>query len=325
MKGRLSPFIELGVGFNQDLAARDNVVLNGIMMGLSPREARARYDAVIDFAELREFEELKLKNYSSGMYVRLAFSVAIQVDADILLVDEVLAVGDAAFAQKCFDVFNEMRDDGRTIVFVTHDMSTLNRFCHRALLLERGTIVHIGEPHEVADRYLEINFGRDTQTAGDEAKERGGDGEGRVVEAWIENSHGDRQESLLQGQRVTLRALVRFTVDVEDPAASVYVLNEDHVAIVVATTARENERSGRFAAGEEVLFSFSFENLLAPGRYNPLFTLAHRGTGLDLMDRLEGAVSFVVTGPGALGGLIDLPVEVSVTRGPASLPQQVGA
>ncbi len=159
--GRLSTFIELGVGFNQDLAARDNVVLNGIMMGLSPREARARYDAVIDFAELREFEELKLKNYSSGMHVRLAFSVAIQVDADILLVDEVLAVGDAAFQQKCFDVFNRLRDDGRTIVFVTHDMGALNRFCHRALLLERGAPVHLGEPHEVADRYLEINFGRD--------------------------------------------------------------------------------------------------------------------------------------------------------------------
>jgi ABC-type polysaccharide/polyol phosphate transport system ATPase subunit len=325
MQGRLSPFIELGVGFNQDLAARDNVVLNGIMMGLSPREARARYDAVIDFAELREFEELKLKNYSSGMYVRLAFSVAIQVDADILLVDEVLAVGDAAFAQKCFDVFNRMRDEGRTIVFVTHDMGTLNRFCHRALLLERGSMVHIGEPHDVADRYLEINFGRDTQTADDSPEKRGGDGEARVVEAWIEDRNGDRQDSLLQGQRVTLKALVRFALDVEDPVASVYVLNEEHVAIIVATTSRENERSGRFAAGEEVLFSFSFENLLAPGRYNPLFTLAHRGTGLDLMDRLEGALSFVVTGPGALGGLIDLPVDVTVSRGSPSLPQQVGA
>jgi hypothetical protein len=193
------------------------------------------------------------------------------------------------------------------------------------LLLERGSIVHIGEPHEVADRYLEINFGRDTQAAEASSEERGGDGEARVVEAWIENMQGQREASLLQGQRVTLKALVRFSVDVEDPVASVYVLNEEHIAIVVATTARENERSGRFRAGEEVLFSFSFENLLAPGRYNPLFTLAHRGTGLDLMDRLEGAFSFVVTGPGALGGLIDLPVEVSVTRGSASLPQQVGA
>ena len=199
MHGRLSPFIELGVGFNPDLAARDNVVLNGIMMGLSPREARARYDAVIDFAELREFEELKLKNYSSGMHVRLAFSVAIQVDADILLVDEVLAVGDAAFQQKCFDVFNRMRDAGRTIVFVTHDMGSLNRFCHRALLLERGAMVHLGEPHEVADRYLEINFGRDPEAAG-ASDGRGGDGEARIVEAWVEDEDGERRSSLPQGR-----------------------------------------------------------------------------------------------------------------------------
>jgi ABC-type polysaccharide/polyol phosphate transport system ATPase subunit len=325
MQGRLSPFIELGVGFNQDLAARDNVVLNGIMMGLSPREARARYDAVIDFAELREFEELKLKNYSSGMYVRLAFSVAIQVDADILLVDEVLAVGDAAFAQKCFDVFNRMRDEGRTIVFVTHDMGTLNRFCHRAMLLERGSMVHIGEPHEVADRYLEINFGRESQHAAGAPNERRGDGEARVMEAWIENEQGELQTSVPQGQRLTLKALVRFSVEVEDPAASVYVLNEEHIAIIVATTAHEHERSGRFSAGDEALFTFSFENVLAPGRYSPLLTLAHRGTGLDLMDRFEGGLTFVVTGLEAMGGVIDVPVDVSVSRGPASLPQRVRA
>jgi ABC-type polysaccharide/polyol phosphate transport system ATPase subunit len=325
VNGRLSTFIELGVGFNQDLAARDNVVLSGIMMGLSPREARARYDAVIDFAELREFEELKLKNYSSGMHVRLAFSVAIQVDADILLVDEVLAVGDAAFQQKCFDVFSTMRDSGRTIVFVTHDMGSLNRFCHRALLLERGSMVHLGEPHEVADRYLEINFRRDPEAAGGAAEGRGGDGDARIVEAWIEDERSERQTSLLQGQRITLKALVNFMVDVEDPVASVYVLNEEHVAIIVATTSRENERSGRFRAGEEVLFSFSFENVLAPGRYSPLFTLAHSGTGLDMMDRLEGAFSFVVTGAQAMGGLIDLPVDVSAIRSPAPVSQRVRA
>jgi ABC-type polysaccharide/polyol phosphate transport system ATPase subunit len=322
MNGRLSPFIELGVGFNQDLAARDNVVLNGIMMGLSPREARARYDAVIDFAELREFEELKLKNYSSGMHVRLAFSVAIQVDADILLVDEVLAVGDASFQQKCFDVFNRMRDEGRTIVFVTHDMGSLNRFCHRALLLERGSVVHLGEPHEVADRYLEINFGRDPD-AGGGTDGRRGDGDARVMEAWIEDAGGDRQASVPQGQRLTLKALVRFMVEVEDPVASLYVLNEEHVAVVVATTLRERERSGHFGAGDEILFSFSFENVLAPGRYSPLFTVAHRGTGLDVMDRFEGAFSFLVTGPEAMGGLVDLPVEVRVERNRTSISHEV--
>jgi ABC-type polysaccharide/polyol phosphate transport system ATPase subunit len=324
MDGRLSTFIELGVGFNPDLAARDNVVLNGIMMGLSPREARARYDAVIDFAELREFEELKLKNYSSGMHVRLAFSVAIQVDADILLVDEVLAVGDAAFQQKCFDVFNRMRDEGRTIVFVTHDMGSLNRFCHRALLLEKGSMVHLGEPHEVADRYLEINFGRDPEAAAKRVEEgRGGDGEARIVEAWVEDERGERATTLPQGQRITVKALVNFLVAVEDPAAGLYVLGDDHVAIIVASSSVEHERSGRFLAGESALFSFSFENILAPRRYSPLFTLAHRGTGLDLMDRFEGAFSFVVTGPDATGGLVDLPVEVGISRSSVDATQEI--
>jgi ABC-type polysaccharide/polyol phosphate transport system ATPase subunit len=324
MHGRLSTFIELGVGFNEDLAARDNVVLNGIMMGLSPRQARARYDAVIDFAELREFEELKLKNYSSGMRVRLAFSVAIQVDADILLVDEVLAVGDAAFAQKCYDVFHRLRDDGRTIVFVTHDMGALNRFCHRAMLLERGNMVHLGEPREVADRYLEINFGRAPEQADSgEEVQRVGDGDARVLEVWVEDANGMRQASVIQGQRVTLYALVHFNVEADDPAGSLYILNEDHLAILVASTAQESERSGRFNAGDEVLFSFSFENVLAPGRYNPLLTVAHRGTGMDLMDRVEGNFSFVVTGVQPMGGIVDLPVEMAIQRREAGLTGRV--
>ena len=122
------------------------------MLGLSPREARRRVDEVIEFAELEEFVDLKLKNYSSGMQVRLAFSVMIQVDADVLLIDEVLAVGDAAFQQKCFDVFNRIRDEGRTVVFVTHDMGAVRRFCHRAMLLERGDVRMIGEPDAVGDQ-----------------------------------------------------------------------------------------------------------------------------------------------------------------------------
>ena len=125
MAGRLAPFIELGVGFNQELTARENVVLNGVMMGLTPQEMRDRLDAVIEFAELDEFADLKLKNYSSGMLVRLAFSLMLEVDADILLIDEVLAVGDASFQQKCADAFHEMKAAGKTIVLVTHDMAAV--------------------------------------------------------------------------------------------------------------------------------------------------------------------------------------------------------
>src|SRR5688572_9347884 len=173
LRGRLSTFIELGVGFNPDLAARDNVLINGIMLGLSPREALRRFDAIIEFAELEEFVDLKLKNYSSGMQVRLAFSVMSQVDADVLLIDEVLAVGDAAFQQKCFDVFADLRDAGKTILFVTHDMGSVQRFCHRALLIEHGEVKLIGEPERVARHYVEVNFGRDRLAGGDPAAAEG--------------------------------------------------------------------------------------------------------------------------------------------------------
>ena len=137
MAGRLAPFIELGVGFNMEMTSRENVVLNGVMMGLGRREAQRRLDAVLDFAELAEFSDLKLKNYSSGMLVRLAFAVMVEADADIMLVDEVLAVGDASFAQKCLDVFHEKRRAGRTLVLVTHDMAAVEELCDRAMLHPR--------------------------------------------------------------------------------------------------------------------------------------------------------------------------------------------
>ena len=314
VRGRLATFIELGVGFNPDMAARDNVIMNGIMMGLTPREARRRVDSVIEFAELEEFQDLKLKNYSSGMHVRLAFSVSIQVDADILLIDEVLAVGDAAFQQKCFDVFNDMRDNGKTIVFVTHDMGSMVRFCHRALLLERGNTVYYGDPQEVADRYLEINFGRDPTAEGVVESGQIGDGEARVTEVWVQNEAGERLAAVPQGQRMTINARVLFMVDVDNPAASVAIHNEQQHAVIVANSELENERSGSFSAGEEVVFSFTMDNVLAPGRYSPVIQLAHRGSGLDVMDRFDGSFSFVVTATVALGGLVDVPVSSGVRR-----------
>ncbi len=140
MAGRVAPFIELGVGFNPELTARENTVLNGVLMGLTRRQAQRRLDAVLDFGELRDFVDLKVKNYSSGMMVRLAFSIMVQADADIMLIDEVLAVGDAAFGQKCMDVFYERRDAGKTLVLVTHDMSTVQSLCHRAMVIHDGVV-----------------------------------------------------------------------------------------------------------------------------------------------------------------------------------------
>ena len=322
-RGRLSTLIELGVGFNMELAARDNVILNGIMMGLSPKEARKRYDSVIEFAELEEFRELKLKNYSSGMQVRLAFSVAIQVDAEILLIDEVLAVGDAAFQQKCFDVFHAMRSAGKTIVFVTHDMGTLQRFCHRALLLERGSLVHIGQPAEVADQYLELNFGGHQEPVGEGPPENDGGGDARVLEVWVEDQEGRRLPAIPQGQRMTLRARVRFIVDVEDPEAGMHIHNEDLKAVVIASSWVQHPHSGRFVAGEEVLFSFSFQNVLAPGRYSPVVVLGARGSVLSVVDRFARGFTFLVTATSAMGGAVDLPTDVAIERADSPVAHEV--
>ncbi|MCA9341670.1 ABC transporter ATP-binding protein [Candidatus Saccharibacteria bacterium] len=151
--GKLVPFIELGVGFNPNLSGRDNVYLNGAMLGFSRKEVDAMYDSIVEFAELEQFMDQKLKNYSSGMQVRLAFSMAIRADGDILLLDEVLAVGDAAFKKKCYDYFDYLKEKKKTIIFVTHSMAQVEKYCTRAILIEKGKVTIDGNPSEVASAY----------------------------------------------------------------------------------------------------------------------------------------------------------------------------
>jgi len=156
--GSLTPFIELGVGFNPELSGRDNVFLNGALLGFSHKEMEAMYDDIVSFAELGDFMEQKLKNYSSGMQVRLAFSIAVRAKSDILLLDEVLAVGDAAFQQKCFNYFEELKAAKQTVVFVSHDMGAVRRFCTKAIYVANGKIIQEGAPSDVADLYAEKNI-----------------------------------------------------------------------------------------------------------------------------------------------------------------------
>ena len=322
VNGRVSTFIELGVGFNPDLAARDNVLLNGVMLGLSPREARERYDHVIDFAELREFEELKLKNYSSGMQVRLAFSVMVQVDADILLIDEVLAVGDVAFQQKCFDVFNRLRDAGKTILFVTHDMGAVRRFCHRALLIERGEVLTIGRPTEVAASYVDFAFSdRETGEPAQEG-ERSGDGSAELVEAWWADETGERQTVLHQGRACTFHARVRFKTSVEHPAIAVVFENERHQPLMATSTDWADTGTGMFGPGDEAEFTVAFDMAFAPGRLYASPWVAHRGQ--RVMDRRPRMVSAVIAGSHDSGALVDLPHDVRLEAGGRVLTGEAG-
>lgn len=166
--GKLVSFIELGVGFNPELTGRENVYMNGAMLGFSTAEIDAMYNDIVDFAELHEFMNQKLKNYSSGMQVRLAFSVAIKAQGDILILDEVLAVGDEAFQRKCNDYFQERKKSGKTTILVTHDMGAVKKYCNKAVLIENGLVKAIGDPFDVSDQYSFDNLESSSHPNGNE-------------------------------------------------------------------------------------------------------------------------------------------------------------
>ncbi len=314
--GRLSPFIELGVGFNPELVARDNVIINAVMLGLSRKEAYERFDSIVAFAELEEFMDLKLKNYSSGMMVRLAFAVAVQVDADVLLVDEVLAVGDASFQQKCFDEFSRLKSIGRTIVFVTHDMGSVERFCDRAMLLERGKIVDVGDPVSIARQYNELNFRRVRREAikhgGPEVFKR--DPVAEILDARFEKPNGERIVSLEQGEPCCVSMDVRFHADAEDPLFAIALRDERGHSVFGAATYLDHGPTGRFAAGRDALVRVRFDNWLAPGRYSLMASVNRNGPGHDSYDTREDIGSLIVSSSKTGGGIVDLPHRFEIER-----------
>jgi ABC-type glutathione transport system ATPase component len=242
------------------------------------------------------------------------------VDADILLIDEVLAVGDANFQQKCFDVFAQMRSAGRTIVFVTHDMGTVQHFCDRALLLERGDLTMIGDPGDVASRYLELNFGRGgadqaVDSRASELDRRPGSHDARIVEAWVEDEHGTRVDTCRQGDTYSYNCSIEFLSDVEGPVFTLLIRNDINHDVMVASTIYDHVATGSFAAGERAVFSVTMDCRFGTGRYRPTVIIGHRGSGGDVIDRWDGVTSFLVVGPVHTGGMVDLPYRTRVERG----------
>jgi ABC-type multidrug transport system ATPase subunit len=309
VRGRLSPFIELGVGFNPDLTARDNVLINAVMMGLTPAEARRQFDEIIAFAELERFVELKLKNYSSGMQVRLAFSVMVQSDPDVMLIDEVLAVGDAAFQQKCIDVFYRLREEGKTIVLVTHEMPLVERFCHRAMMLSGGAITHIGDAPAVGRAYLSENF-RGYQGADIAARP---DEEIGLIDAWMSDAYGNRVDAIAHGELMRLNVVVEAREDIERPAVAMWLTSEEGVR-VFASGARENgEALADLEAGQRLEFSIETENPLSAGRYYLGCSVTRGSAGLEALLFVERATDIVSYGAD-LHGLVGIEHVAHVRR-----------
>jgi ABC-2 type transport system ATP-binding protein len=311
MAGRMAPFIELGVGFNPELTARENVVLNGVLFGLTRREAQMRLDAVLDFAELRDFTDLKIKNYSSGMMVRLAFAIMVQADADIMLIDEVLAVGDAAFAQKCMDVFYQRRQAGKTIVLVTHDMATVHSLCHRAMLLHDGEMHYIGDPEDAALRYYRLNFAHEAADDGEGVKAPFDDSVAvhinvRAVHGRLLSQAGEPVANVEEGTPLILDLMIEAARELDEPVFLFHVVNADHAVVF----GFERMLASRVAPGQRVRLSGEIENRLVPGRYFVDLWIRRQRQAKDVALQCLRVLQFVVYGTGEQLGVVSLQTDV---------------
>jgi ABC-2 type transport system ATP-binding protein len=267
ISGKLTPFIELGVGFNPELTGRENVYLNGALLGFSRKEMRAMYQDIVDFAEIEKFMDQKLKNYSSGMQVRLAFSIAIQAQSDILLFDEVLAVGDAAFQAKCYSHFEKLKKNGKTIVFVTHDMEAVRRFCNRAIMLENGKIIASGDVGSVVDSYLEANINKldNEKPFGVEQSISTDKSTLKIMDVWAEEKN--IKKDVIKEDAYSIAVKIKFLKNCTNPIPGVILRNQQGLRVTASNTAWVGQETGIFKAGDITIFKFHFPNVLEHGAY----------------------------------------------------------
>lgn len=211
-EGRISALIELGAGFHPEISGRENIFINGTILGLSKKKIEEKLDDIIKFAELEDFIDNPVKSYSSGMYMRLGFSIAINVDPDILLIDEVLAVGDASFVPKCLDKINEFKRKGKTIIFVSHDLSTVDRISDEVIWLKNGEMEMRGYPKRVIDAYLEYIGKRDVKKAEEQHQEEEEEGEENVEKRW-----GSREIEINNVKMIDKKGVEKYIYDYDEP------------------------------------------------------------------------------------------------------------
>jgi len=283
--GKLVPFIELGVGFNPELTGRENVYLNGALLGFSKGEVEAMYDDIVAFAELEESMDQKLKNYSSGMQVRIAFSVATRAKADVLLIDEVLAVGDAAFQRKCFEHFRALKKKGTTIVFVTHDMSAVREFCDRAILIEECSILAQGSADDIATKYTELFNPQPVATPPAQGK-RGGSGAIRYIGVAV-------PAQLAAEGSLTLELDAVAEQDVDEPTYGFVIKSSSGAPVLGTNSLLKRQPTGSLRKGERVRIAWSVPNVFSDGLHHVDLTITDR-QGLAVYDHWEEAASFTV-------------------------------
>lgn len=287
VKGRIVPFIELGVGFNGELSGRENVYLNGALLGFSEKEVDAKYQAIVDFAEIERFMDQKLKNYSSGMQVRLAFSVAtVLAESDVLLIDEVLAVGDADFQRKCFNYFKGLKKQDKTVIFVSHDMNAVREYCDRAVLIEKSEIIASGSSDKVATEYTKQFMQKSYQEGGSSSdSNRWGDGAIRYISCSANLSDDKKFLDIV--------TVAESKKDVIKPIFGFGIKSATGQTLLGTNTKIMKKTVSDLKASKKITITWRVPNIFNDGIYSIDPAIVYDG-GLETADWWEGANSFKV-------------------------------
>ncbi|MEO8097844.1 MAG: ABC transporter ATP-binding protein [Acidobacteriota bacterium] len=317
-RGRIAALLELGAGFNPEFTGRENVYLNAEILGIPRHEMERVFPAVAAFAEIGAFMDRPVKEYSSGMYVRLAFSTAIHVDPEILIVDEALAVGDAIFANRCIKKFEELKERKVTVLFVSHDLGLVKRLCDKAALMVDGRVAAYGAPSEVVNRYVGLVLERQQRDGSAEADAsssfRHGDGASRVVDATLLNARGEVAASAEPGDPLVIRVRARAYKDLENPVVGVLIRNRLGIDVWGTNTRIEGLDLGPVKAGESFEVEFAFDCALTRQDYT--LTVATQYQEGYSQDWLDDAIAFSVVDTREVAGLANLKTRVEWRRIP---------
>jgi lipopolysaccharide transport system ATP-binding protein len=292
IRGRIASLLEVGTGFHPELTGRENIFLNGTILGMTKEEVRRWFDEIVTFAEIEKFIDTPVKRYSSGMYVRLAFAVAAHMNPEILLVDEVLAVGDAQFQKKCLGKMDEVSRHGRTVLFVSHNMGVISRLCQRALLLDNGQLLADEAASSAVQRYLSIGASQRASTVDlTNFPDRTGDGTARITEACIRDMQGNVSGCFSSGDSITLEFAVQYMSESAPYAHSIEVVNSDGVPIYHLWDL--DSRSQDLPVGCNRLVKVTIQDVnLCPDRYHvTLWVGTHEGLRAD---RVANCLSFTL-------------------------------
>jgi ABC-type polysaccharide/polyol phosphate transport system ATPase subunit len=313
-RGRVAALLELGAGFNPEFSGRENVFINGEIMGISRAEMQRNLPLIEAFAEIGEFIHRPVKEYSSGMYVRLAFATAIHVNPDILIVDEALAVGDAVFANRCIRKFEELREKKTTVLFVSHDLGLVKQLSNRAIFLLNGRIEAEGEPKHVIDKYIGVvlerqkAFEQSDRRAHPTASNRHGDGSSEILDVTLLDETSRQCGIVSSGELVTIRIRTAFRQRIVEPMVGILIRNRIGMEIYGTNTRIEQLDLGTFEAGEELDIDFQFECWLTPQHYT--VTVATQYSDGSSHDWLDDVLSFEVLARRQAAGVTDLRAKI---------------